>query len=202
MIQLLCDITRKTRRLAARGGALAVALCIGWACSCCLANDDGLVGYWRFDAAADSVADLSGHGHAAHVKGGKVIADGGKHVLALDGQQQITVPSSRELDLCAGFSIAVRIKIDDLSQGHTIVFKDGQYVLRINWPGRGEPTLLLSARRRPVGAARHGRPARRRLVGPRRRHLGRPSVDDSGSTGFPSPAYMPENCPRQAIRRW
>ena len=66
-----------------------------------------------------------------------MIVEGGKRVLALDGRQEITVPSSRELDLCAGFSIALKIKIADPSHGQTIVFKEGQYVLRINSPEEG-----------------------------------------------------------------
>ena len=44
----------------------------------CLGNDDGLVASWRFDTAAASVPDLSGHGHAAQVSGGKLVTDGGR----------------------------------------------------------------------------------------------------------------------------
>ena len=117
--------------------AAAIIFCAWLGSSFSLASDDGLVGHWRFDAATHSVKDLSGHGHAAHLSGGKVIVEGGKRVLALDGRQEITVPSSRELDLHAGFSIELKIKIADPSHGQTIVFKDGQYVLRINSPEEG-----------------------------------------------------------------
>ena len=137
MIRARCGVVRQTRWFTLRLSAIAATVCLGCGQSACSAADDGLVGYWRFDSPAQSITDRSGHGHVAHVSGGKVVVDGGKRVLALDGRQQITVPSSRELDLCAGFSIAMKIKIDDLAQGHTILFKDGQYVLRINWPEEG-----------------------------------------------------------------
>lgn len=102
----------------------------------CRADDD-LAGFWRFDAAAESVADLSGHGLAAQVAGGRVIVEDGKNVLALDGQQKIVVPSSQAWNLRAGFSIVMKIRISDMVPGRTLMFKKGQYALRINSPGEG-----------------------------------------------------------------
>ena len=52
----------------------------------------------------------------------------GKKVLALDGQQKILIPSSPELDLREGFSIELKLRIDDMSRGQTLAFKDGQYI--------------------------------------------------------------------------
>jgi hypothetical protein len=98
----------------------------------CLAVEDSLVGSWRFDTAAASVADLSGHGHAAQVSGGKIVLENGKKALALDGSQRIVVPSGAELNLKAGFSIELKVKIAAPTDYATLIFKEGQYQLRID----------------------------------------------------------------------
>ncbi len=102
----------------------------------CLAADDALVGHWRFDTTDSVVSDLSGHGRAARVSGGKVLLEGGKKVLALDGSQMILVPSRGELNLQAGFSVVLKVKISAQTDYALLVYKSEQYQLRID--GRGE----------------------------------------------------------------
>ena len=63
----LRGIAGRLGRFAGCAAATAVILCLGLGSSFFLASEDGLVGHWRFDVAADSVKDSSGHGHAAHV---------------------------------------------------------------------------------------------------------------------------------------
>jgi hypothetical protein len=99
---------------------------------CSFAAENGLIAHWRFDAAAETVKDLSGHGHDAALSGGRVIVDNGKKVLALDGGQKITVPSSPEINLSPNFTLDMKIKFDDASPSKTLLFKKEQYVLRIN----------------------------------------------------------------------
>ena len=102
-----------------------------------LAGEEGLVGHWRFDTAGPEVADLSGHGHAARLSGGKLLDQGGRTVLALDGRQQIVVPSSPELNLARDFSIEARLRFDRLADGYTLLFKDNQYSIRMDWASEG-----------------------------------------------------------------
>ncbi len=109
---------------------IALVLLLGFASR--ISADDGLVGSWRFDTAAASVVDLSGRGHDARVSGGKVVIENGKNVLALDGRQTIVVPSSAELNLQAGFSIELKVKIAAPTDYRLLVFKSGQYQLRID----------------------------------------------------------------------
>lgn len=97
-----------------------------------LAAEEGLVGYWRFDTAAAAVPDLSGHGHAARLSGGKVVTENGRAVLALDGSQRIAVPSHAELNLQAGFSVELKVKISGPTDYRTLVYKEGQYQVRID----------------------------------------------------------------------
>ncbi len=47
------------------------------------------------------------------------------------------VASTPGLNLTTGFSIEVRIRPSDLSNGRNIVFKDKEYALRIDWPSEG-----------------------------------------------------------------
>ena len=97
-----------------------------------LAADDDLVGYWRFTTAAGPVADLSGHGHTAQLSGGKIVMDDGRPVLALDGRQEIRVPSSPELNLQRAFSIVAKVKIVAPAESRAIVYKQDQYLLRVD----------------------------------------------------------------------
>ena len=119
-------------------GIAALILVLGSASH--LVAEDGLVGYWRFDTAAGSIADLSGHGHAAQVSGGKVVMDDGQAVLALDGSQKIVVPSGVELNLQPGFSIELKIKLSAATDYGLLIFKADQYQLRID--GRSEGGLM------------------------------------------------------------
>jgi hypothetical protein len=100
-------------------------------------GDEGLVGHWRFDKPGPQVADLSGSGHPARLTGGKIVRDEGRDVLALDGRQQIVIPSSPQLDLARGFTIEARLRFDQLADGNTLVFKDNQYSLRVDWAIEG-----------------------------------------------------------------
>jgi len=102
-----------------------------------LAAEEGLVGYWRFDAAGPQVQDLSGRGHTATVAGGEVVTENGQRFLRLDGRVRIEVPSAPDLNLKRGFTIEARVRPTDLSDGRTVVFKDQEYMLRIDWPKEG-----------------------------------------------------------------
>lgn len=101
------------------------------------AGEEGLIGHWRFDTPGPEVADLSGHGHAARLAGGKIVREGSPAVLVLDGGQQIVVPSSPELNLARDFSIEVRLRFDRMGNGHTLIFKDNQYSIRMDWTSEG-----------------------------------------------------------------
>ena len=102
-----------------------------------LAADPSLVGYWRFDAETNWVADLSGHGHAAQVSNAKTVTENGKTVLALDGQQKILVPSAPELNLQRGFSIVAKVKLEGALDRLVIVHKDKQYQIRVDQEEEG-----------------------------------------------------------------
>lgn len=103
----------------------------------CMAAEDGLVGHWRFDSAAGSVADLSGHGHNAQVSNAKTAVEGGKTVLLLDGRQNIQIPSAPEFNLQRGFSIVAKVKFTALTGYQTIVRKEGQFDFRLDPPQEG-----------------------------------------------------------------
>jgi hypothetical protein len=100
-------------------------------------GEEGLVGHWRFDRLGPEVADLSGHGRAARLTGGHIGRDDDRDVLALDGRQQIVIPSSPELNLARQFSLETRLRLDQVGDGHTLLFKDNQYSLRVDWAGEG-----------------------------------------------------------------
>ena len=102
------------------------------------ASEEGLVGHWRFDQTGPQLADLSGHGHTARVSGGKILQEAGANVLALNGEQHLIVPSSGELNLSRHFTIEARLRLDRLGDGHTLVFKDNQYSLRVDWAKEGK----------------------------------------------------------------
>jgi hypothetical protein len=115
--------------------ALLVLLCAAPADS--RAVDDGLVGHWRFDTAAGSVADLSGHGHAAQVSNVKTLVENGRTVLALDGRQKILIPSSPEFNLRRGFSVVAKVKlVGDLNR-LIVIAKEEQYMLRVDQAEEG-----------------------------------------------------------------
>jgi len=115
---------------------VAVAVVLEAALSC-MAAEDGLVGHWRFDSAAASVADLSGHGHNAQVSNAKTAVENGKTILLLDGRQNIQIPSAPELNLQRGFSIVAKLRFSALTGYQTIVRKEGQYDLRLDAPHEG-----------------------------------------------------------------
>jgi len=118
--------------------AALFAVVLWLACHCDLhAGERGLAGHWRFDKPGPEVADLSGHGHAARISGGKIVLEGGPAVLALEGGQQITVPSSPELNLTRDFTIEARLRLDRVGDGHTLIFKDNQYSIRVDWASEG-----------------------------------------------------------------
>ena len=96
--------------------------------------DDGLVAHWRFDTVGPQVADLSGHGHTATLTGGEVLTDGERRFLHMDGNARIEVPSAPDLCLRRGFTIEMRVRPSDLSDGRLLAFKDNEYLLRIDWP--------------------------------------------------------------------
>jgi hypothetical protein len=104
------------------------------ATTCALATDEGLVGYWRFDSAGPTIQDLSGKGHAAAVTGGALATENGVSFLRLDGKGRVEVPSAPDLNLKRGFSIETRVRASDLSDGRVVVFKDSEYLLRVDWP--------------------------------------------------------------------
>ena len=117
------------------------------------ADEEGLIGHWRFDTPAPEAADLSGHGHAARLAGGKIVREGGAAVLALDGAQQIVIPSTPELNLCRNFSIEARVRFDRLREGHTLIFKDNQYSIRVDWTSEGRK---ISSSSTPIGSGSRG----------------------------------------------
>jgi hypothetical protein len=96
--------------------------------------DDGLVAYWRFDTAGPQAQDLSGEGHVAAVSGGQVLTENGWSFLRMDGRTRVEIPSTPDLNLRRGFSLEARIRPTDLSDGRTVVFKNDEYMLRIDWP--------------------------------------------------------------------
>ncbi len=111
---------------------VVVLLTLGVACGC--AAQQGLVGHWRFDTAGPQVPDLSGKGHSATVTGGRVVTEDGKQFLRLDGKTRIEVPSAPDLNLRRGFSIETRLRPSDITDGRLLVFKNDEYLLRIDWP--------------------------------------------------------------------
>lgn len=98
------------------------------------AAEEGLVGSWRFDSAGPQIADLSGNGHVATLTGGELITEGDKTFLRLDGKARIEVPATPDLCLKKGFSIEMRIRPTDISDGRLLAFKDHEYLLRVDWP--------------------------------------------------------------------
>jgi len=98
------------------------------------AAEEGLVGYWRFDAAGAQVQDLSGNGHVATVTGGEFTSEGDRRFLRLDGKTRVEIPSAADLNLKRGFSIETRVRPTDLSDGRLLVGKADEYLLRIDWP--------------------------------------------------------------------
>ena len=101
------------------------------------AADEALVGHWRFDTAGPVVPDLSGRHHPARVVGGRVVREGGRDVLAVDGRQQVTVPSTADFDVARGFTIEARLRIDQVDGGHTLAFRNNQFSLRIDTAAEG-----------------------------------------------------------------
>lgn len=99
--------------------------------------DAGLLAGWRFDQSGPVVPDLAGRGHAARLNGAKPIRDGARTVLALDGRQNIVVPAAADLSLSREFSIEARVRFNAVGDGHTVVFKDRQYSLRVDWAREG-----------------------------------------------------------------
>lgn len=115
------------------GGILTLVLAAGFA----PAAEDGLVGHWRFDKAGQRIADHSGRGHDATLAGGKLVEQNGRALLRLDGKQKITVASGPDFHLTRGFSIEARVRLADLRDGRYIVYKDQEYLLRVDWPVEG-----------------------------------------------------------------
>ncbi len=115
-----------------RTALLVVALSLTCV-TCSRAAEEGLVGHWRFESAGTEVADLSGRGHTAQVAG-QFVEEDGRKVLRLDGTGGITLPPAADFHLARGFSVEMRVKPTDLSNGRTLVFKDKEYLLRIDWP--------------------------------------------------------------------
>jgi hypothetical protein len=102
-----------------------------------LAAEEGLVGSWRFDRPGPRIEDRSGRGHAAETTGGSVAREEDKAVLACDGRQRIGVAAHADFDLQRGFTIETRFRAGDFSNGRAIVFREGQYSLRVDWPSEG-----------------------------------------------------------------
>jgi len=94
--------------------------------------DPDLVAHWRFDAATETLPDLSGHGHTAQLANVKTVVENGKTVLALDGTQKILVPSAPDLNLRRGFSIVAKVKVTGHLERLILACKDRQYLLRID----------------------------------------------------------------------
>jgi hypothetical protein len=90
------------------------------------------VAHWRFDAATDTLPDLSGHGHTALLANVKAVVENGKTVGLLDGTQKIVVPSAPDLNLARGFSLVARIKVTGNLDRLVIACKEKQYLLRID----------------------------------------------------------------------
>jgi hypothetical protein len=95
---------------------------------------EGLVAHWRFDTPGAQVQDLSGHGHTATVTSGQVLEEQGVRFLRLDGKGKAEVPSAPDLNLRAGFSAEMRVRLSDLSDGRLLIAKEGEYLLRVDWP--------------------------------------------------------------------
>ena len=110
------------------GALLLLSVGLVWAA------DDGLVAEWRFDSAGPQIADLTGKGHTAGLTGGQVITEGGKRFLRMDGNTRIEVPSAPDLCLRRGFSVELRVRPSDLSDGRALVCKENEYLLRVDWP--------------------------------------------------------------------
>ncbi|MEN6403000.1 MAG: LamG-like jellyroll fold domain-containing protein [Armatimonadia bacterium] len=106
-------------------------------CAMTFAAEPGLVGHWRFDAPGPQVPDLSGKGHPATLAGGEIMTDGDRRFLHMDGQTRLEVPSAPEFNVRPGFSIETRLRPTDLRDGRLLVFKDNEYLLRIDWPVEG-----------------------------------------------------------------
>ena len=95
---------------------------------------DGLIAHWQFDSAESQILDLSGNGHTAALSGGQAVTEGEKTFLRLDGETKITVPSAPDLCLRRGLCIEARLRPTDISDGRLLVFKKGEYLLRVDWP--------------------------------------------------------------------
>jgi hypothetical protein len=97
-----------------------------------------VAGHWRFDTPAATVPDLSGRNHTATLEGGAAIAArNGRNMLVLNGKGGVRVESAPALNLKRGFSIEAIVWPDELSVCRAIVFKDGEYLLRIDGPNEG-----------------------------------------------------------------
>ncbi len=99
--------------------------------------DPDLVAHWRFNTDTNVVSDLSGHGHAAQVTSAKTAVENGKSVLALDGTQNILVPSAPDLNLRRGFSLVAKVKITGNLDRLIIACKDKQYQIRVDQAEEG-----------------------------------------------------------------
>lgn len=113
-----------------------------WLASCLLvvvatavwSADDGLVASWRLDKPGPQIEDLSGKGHSATLTGGQIVTEGERHFLRMDGKTRLEVPSAPDLCLRKGFSIEMRVRPSDLTDGRCLASKADEYLLRIDWP--------------------------------------------------------------------
>jgi hypothetical protein len=91
-----------------------------------------LLGWWRFDeAAGESVADLSGHGHPLTLTGGPVWVAGGKFGggYALDGTTQWLSTDGPVVDSDKSLSIAAWVRLDSAVLGGELALQPDWYAV-------------------------------------------------------------------------
>jgi len=76
-----------------------------------LAQEDGLVGYWKFDEGMGFVTqDASGNGHDGNVKGAKWVLGKVNHALSFENGGFVEIPDHQELRLQKDFTITAWVR--------------------------------------------------------------------------------------------
>lgn len=123
----------RTRYMRVRWTAL-VLICLTGTAASAHADESSLVGSWKFDG---DLRDSSGHGHDLTGVQPQFTRDGDAEVWS-STTGPARAASSPELQLAPGLRINCSVRFDQLpDRTRHIVFKDGEYQLRLNGPDEG-----------------------------------------------------------------